>query len=78
MHIIEQGLLDNYGIYHYTDEGVASWYDFAQAIKEISGKPAKVVAIKNEGGGWRWAILAACYTTAVGYLAAWLTYLIFA
>ena len=39
---------------------------------------ATLVAIKNEGGGWRWAILAACYTTAVGYLAAWLTYLIFA
>lgn len=48
MHIIEQGMLDKTGIYHYTDEGVASWYDFAQAIKELSGRPAKVVAIKNE------------------------------
>ena len=27
---------------------MASWYDFAQAIKEYSGKPAKVVAINNE------------------------------
>ena len=48
MHIIEKGMLDETGIYHYTDEGVARWYDFAQAIKEYSGKPAKVVAINNE------------------------------
>lgn len=25
------------GIYHYTDEGVASWYDFTKAIHEIAG-----------------------------------------
>ncbi len=25
------------GIYHFTDEGVASWYDFAMAIFELSG-----------------------------------------
>lgn len=25
------------GIYHFTDEGVASWYDFAKAIFELSG-----------------------------------------
>ncbi|WP_102798354.1 dTDP-4-dehydrorhamnose reductase [Bowmanella denitrificans] len=24
------------GVYHYTDEGVASWYDFANAIQEIA------------------------------------------
>lgn len=27
----------NPGIYHFTDEGVASWFDFAKAIFEISG-----------------------------------------
>ena len=26
------------GIYHFTDEGVASWYDFTKAIFEIAGK----------------------------------------
>jgi dTDP-4-dehydrorhamnose reductase len=26
----------NYGIYHYSNEGVTSWYDFAKAIFEIS------------------------------------------
>ena len=32
----------NYGIYHYSNEGVASWYDFTQAIFDISGTSCKV------------------------------------
>ena len=28
---------DNYGIYHYSNEGVASWYDFARAVFDLSG-----------------------------------------
>jgi dTDP-4-dehydrorhamnose reductase len=34
-----------YGIYHFSNEGVASWYDFALAIFELSGKKIKVNAI---------------------------------
>ncbi len=30
------------GIYHYTNEGVASWYDFTKAILEIAGKNTPV------------------------------------
>ncbi len=30
------------GIYHYSNEGVASWYDFALAIFELSGVKCKV------------------------------------
>ena len=30
------------GIYHFSNEGVASWYDFALAVFEISGKTVKV------------------------------------
>lgn len=30
------------GIYHYSNNGIISWYDFAQAIKEISGSNCKV------------------------------------
>lgn len=30
------------GIYHFTDEGVASWYDFAKSIFEIAGKGIRV------------------------------------
>jgi len=37
-----------YGIYHYSNEGIASWYDFAMAIFEISGTPVKVIPIKTE------------------------------
>ena len=28
---------DRPGIYHFTDEGAVSWYDFAMAIRELSG-----------------------------------------
>jgi dTDP-4-dehydrorhamnose reductase len=34
-----------YGIYHYSNEGVASWYDFAKAIFEISNTAITVNAI---------------------------------
>ena len=35
--IIESGMLDKTGIYHYTNEGVCSWYDFAKEICDMSG-----------------------------------------
>lgn len=35
--IIEEDKLDRTGIYHFTDEGVCSWYDFAKEICDISG-----------------------------------------
>lgn len=31
------GFIGNEGIYHYTNEGVCSWFDFAKEIAEISG-----------------------------------------
>ncbi|WP_066222849.1 dTDP-4-dehydrorhamnose reductase [Formosa haliotis] len=37
-----------YGLYHYSNEGVASWYDFAHAIFEISDTTIKVFPIKTE------------------------------
>lgn len=30
------------GIYHYSNEGIISWYEFALAIKELSGSKCKV------------------------------------
>ena len=36
-HIIENRLTDRTGVYHFTDEGVCSWYDFTVAIAEASG-----------------------------------------
>nr|WP_294945728.1 dTDP-4-dehydrorhamnose reductase [uncultured Mucilaginibacter sp.] len=34
-----------YGIYHYSNEGIASWYDFSKAIFDISGTDVKVIPI---------------------------------
>jgi dTDP-4-dehydrorhamnose reductase len=35
-------------IYHYSNEGVASWYDFAKAIFELSGVTCQVKAITTD------------------------------
>lgn len=35
------------GIYHFTNEGVASWYDFTKAIFEFTGKKTKVNPIRT-------------------------------
>ncbi len=35
-------------VYHYTNEGVASWYDFAHAIMEMAALPCKVAPIATE------------------------------
>lgn len=37
---------------------------------------ATIIAIKNESGGWKWAIFTAVYTTLFAYLAAWVAYAI--
>jgi dTDP-4-dehydrorhamnose reductase len=37
-----------YGIYHYSNEGVTSWYDFAKAIFDISNTEVKTIPIKTE------------------------------
>lgn len=34
--VIQERLLDRTGIYHFSDEGVCSWYDFACAIRDLS------------------------------------------
>lgn len=39
----------NYGgVYHYSNEGVISWYDFAVAIKELTGSPCNVQPITSD------------------------------
>lgn len=42
MKIICEDMLDRTGIYHFTDEGCISWYDFAVAINDICGHKCKV------------------------------------
>jgi len=38
---------EKYGLYHYSNEGVASWYDFAHAIFELSNKQLRLKPIKT-------------------------------
>lgn len=38
----------NFGLYHYSNEGVASWFDFAKAIFDISGINIKTISISTE------------------------------
>ena len=47
--IIDQGT-DGFtpGIYHYSNEGVASWYDFAYEIRELTGASCDLVPIETK------------------------------
>ena len=36
---------------------------------------ATITAIKNESGGWKWALFTAAYTTVFAYVASWLAFL---
>ena len=38
----------SFGTYHYSNEGVAGWYDFSKAIFDISGLKVKINPIKTE------------------------------
>ncbi len=46
LHVIKN---DNkqYGIYHYSNEGVTSWYDFAMGIFDISNTQVKVYPVRT-------------------------------
>jgi len=39
--------LEHYGTYHYSNEGVTSWYDFAKAIFDIAGTDVKLCPIRT-------------------------------
>ena len=45
------GIIENgstaYGLYHYSNEGLTSWYDFATAIFELSGISVKTTPIRT-------------------------------
>jgi dTDP-4-dehydrorhamnose reductase len=47
LHMI-QSKKESYGIFHYSNEGIASWYDFSKAIFQISGTTINVLPIKTE------------------------------
>lgn len=47
VHIVHSGS-EAYGIYHYSNEGVASWYDFAKAIFEFAEIDITVTPVNSE------------------------------
>jgi dTDP-4-dehydrorhamnose reductase len=46
---VADGLMDKYGIYHYSNEGMASWYDFTKAIFEEKKLQIRVNPILTSG-----------------------------
>lgn len=46
--VIEKGLFDRQGIYHFSNEGVCSWYDFAKEICELSGNNCDIRPCHSE------------------------------
>lgn len=46
-HIIGNRLTDKTGVYHFTDEGVCSWYDLTVAIAEASGNCCEIHPIHS-------------------------------
>lgn len=49
--IAESELRHKHGIYHFSNEGAISWYDFAQAIVELSGCRCTINACRSEEFG---------------------------
>jgi len=43
IHIVEENQMGKCGIYHFTDEGAVSWYDFAQAVRELCGSRCRIL-----------------------------------
>ena len=46
MHIVDKGIVQ--GVYHFTNEGVCSWYDFTRAIHRLEGIDCQVSPIHTE------------------------------
>ena len=47
-HIINSGQTDKTGIYHFSNEGVCSWYDFAKMICKLSGNTCDITPCYSE------------------------------
>jgi len=45
---VKKSSLDIWGIYNYCNEGIITWYEFANAIKELSGLNCKINAVSSE------------------------------
>lgn len=41
-------MLNQQGIYHYSNEGICSWFDFAKEICELSGHNCNITPIHSQ------------------------------
>ena len=41
--IVESKIIKEQGIYHFSNEGAISWYDFAKAVVELSGSKCNII-----------------------------------
>ena len=48
LYIIEHNMLDHIGIYHYSNEGTATWYDFAKEINDMLGYTCNVEPCRTD------------------------------
>lgn len=46
-HIIDNGMLDKKGIYHFSNQGVCSWFDFATVIADFAGNECVINPIHS-------------------------------
>lgn len=49
--LVDMVLTDKYGVYHATNEGICSWYEFACEIFKKAGKDVKVIPVTTEEYG---------------------------
>ena len=42
MKVIDENMLDRQGVYHFSNEGAVSWFDFAKAICSLSGNTCDI------------------------------------
>lgn len=47
LHIIQNNS-EAYGLYHFSNEGITSWFDFARAIFDISGTKVKAIPVRTD------------------------------
>ena len=48
VNVVDEELLDKGGLYHYSNEGVISWYDFAKTICELSGNSCDIQPCRSD------------------------------
>lgn len=60
LHIIESGKMDKTGLYHYSNEGTATWYDFAKEINDMLGYTCNVLPCRT--GEFQTKAVRPCYS----------------